>query len=162
MSNKMLNKVNCLLALASLSLASFGFSLPAQAGSGLFENATVSPKFQPDPIQLKGVSGGSKAASQVAGTAETPTGACLGFMDNQPDHALELTAFFKYLSISADSAADTTILVKGPGGVWCNDDFRGKNAGVSGQWLPGTYEVWVGGFAKNKSVPYVLKISETQ
>jgi hypothetical protein len=53
------------------------------------------------------------------------------------------------------------MVVKGPGGVWCNDDYQDKNAGISGQWLPGIYQVWVGNYNKQK-VPYTLKISASQ
>jgi hypothetical protein len=145
-----------------LALASLGLSLPAQAQSGTFGNATVKPKFVPDPIELEGVSGGAQSAQSVAGMGETPTGACLGNVDTKPDHVLSLTSSFKYLSLVTDSTADTTIVIKGPGGVWCNDDYQGKNAGISGQWLAGTYEVWVGSYTKNKSKPYTLKLSETR
>jgi hypothetical protein len=144
------------------SLVTLGMSAPAQAENSTFAPAIISPKFTPDPIQLEGVAGGNQTAKDVAGTAETPTGACLGFVNDQPNHILELKSFFKYLSIVADGSADTTIVIKGPGGTWCNDDYQGKNAGVSGQWLPGRYEVWVGGYTKDRSATYKLKISETQ
>ncbi len=135
---------------------------PAQAQS-TFDSAIVRPKFAPDPMQLKGVTGGQSTAASVAGTAATETGACLGHMDSQPYHRLELKSRFRYLSVVASSATDTTILIKGPdGGIWCNDDFQGKDAGISGEWLPGSYDVWVGQYSKTKAVPYVLKVSESQ
>jgi hypothetical protein len=146
--------------IATSTVAILGGALSAQAQ--ICAPATIKPKFAPDPMVLECVAGGTQSASSVAGTAETPTGACLGFVDNQPNHKLELKAFFNYLSIVADGQADTTIVVKGPGGTWCNDDYQGKNAGVSGQWLPGSYEVWVGDYNKDKNTQYKLKISETQ
>jgi hypothetical protein len=151
-----------LIATAATTVATLGLSLPAQAQNSAFTSATIKPKFAPDPMVLEGVSGGGKPAKDVAGTAETPTGACLGFVDSQPSHTLELKAFFNYLSIVADSSVDTTIVVAGPGGTWCNDDYQNKNAGVSGQWLPGSYNVWVGDYSKDRAAPYKLKISETQ
>jgi hypothetical protein len=108
------------------------------------------------------VSGGSTSAREIAGRADTPTGGCSGFMADQPDHVLDLKAFFQYLSVSAQSPEDTTIVVKGPGGIWCNDDYDGKNAGVSGQWLPGLYQIWVGSFKKGNSLPYTLRITATR
>jgi hypothetical protein len=137
-------------------------NLPAQAQNSTFTSATISPKFTPDPMVLEGVAGGNQPAKDIAGAAETPTGACLGFVDGQPNHSLELKAFFNYLSIVADGSVDTTIVIKGPGGTWCNDDYQGKNAGVSGQWLPGSYNIWVGDYNKDKASTYKLKISETQ
>jgi hypothetical protein len=86
----------------------------------------------------------------------------VGFVDEQPDHTIELTAFFNYLSLVVESPQDTTIVISGPGGTWCNDDFQGKNPGIAGQWLAGTYRVWVGSYDKNKYHPYVIKISEVQ
>jgi hypothetical protein len=101
------------------------------------------------------------SAQSVAGTEETETGSCLGFMNAQPNHSLDLKARFPYLSIVATSSVDTTMVIKGPGGTWCNDDYIGKDAGIAGEWLPGPYKVWVGSYSKNKSVPYRLKLSET-
>jgi hypothetical protein len=148
-------------ALLLTSLLVVGLTVPAYAqNSGAFTPVTIRPKFKSDPLKLEGVAGGNKPAKAIAGTIETPTGACLGFIDDQPDHTLEIKDFFSYLSIVAESDADTTIVVKGPGGTWCNDDFQGKNAGVSGEWLAGKYDVWVGTYAKKKTTAYQLKISE--
>jgi hypothetical protein len=142
-----------------LAVTLFCLPMPAQANDA---NATLNPGFSPDPRQLSGTSGGSTSAREVAGRVDTPTGACVGFMTDQPDHNLELKAFFKYLAVSVQSREDTTIVVKGPGGIWCNDDYDGKNAGVSGEWLPGNYQIWVGSFKKGNSLPYTLRITETR
>jgi hypothetical protein len=61
-----------------------------------------------------------------------------------------------------ESPQDTTILISGPGGTWCNDDFEGKNPGIAGQWLAGTYKVWVGSYDKNNYHPYIIRISANQ
>jgi hypothetical protein len=145
------------LVLTTLLWETIGFTSLAQA-----QNTSLSPKFSPDPTELKGAGGGSVAAKEIAGLAETPTGGCLGFMNADPNHTIELKAFFSYLSIQVQSAQDTTIVVTGPGGTWCNDDFQDKNAGLEGQWLPGTYQVWVGTYNRDKSTPYTLRISETR
>ena len=123
------------------------------------QTVTLNPGFSPDPIELRGVSGGVVAAKQAAGQAETPTGACVGFVDSQPDHTLELNSYFDYLRLQISSPDDTTIVVRGPGGIWCNDDFQDKNAGIEGQWLAGTYEIWVGSYVKDKAIPYTLNVS---
>jgi hypothetical protein len=146
-------------ALATIGVVSMGAEAQAQS---TFDSAVISPRFAPDPMQLKGVTGGQSLAKSVAGQADTETGPCLGFMDSQPYHRLELKSRFRYLSIVATSSTDTTMLIKGPGGVWCSDDYQGKDAGVSGEWLPGSYDVFVGSYSKTKSVPYVLRVSETQ
>ncbi|MHC5833095.1 MAG: hypothetical protein ACYT04_98205, partial [Nostoc sp.] len=60
------------------------------------------------------------------------------------------------------SPEDTTIIIKGPGGTWCNDDFDGKNAGMIGEWLAGSYQIWVGSYEKGKYLPYTLQITEVK
>ena len=54
------------------------------------------------------------------------------------------------------------MIIKGPGGTWCNDDFDGKDAGIVGEWLAGTYQIWVGSYEKGKYLPYTLKITEVK
>jgi hypothetical protein len=158
----MLKRILPMLSIGALSAIGIAVTTTEAQAQSTFDSAIVRPKFAPDPMQLKGVTGGQSTAASVAGTAETETGACLGYMDSQPYHRLELKSRFRYLSIVASSSTDTTILIKGPGGTWCNDDFQGKDAGISGEWLPGNYDVWVGQYSKTKAVPYVLKVSESQ
>ena len=113
-------------------------------------------------MTIRGISGGSVPASDVAGRKQTPTGPCVGFMDEAPDHTLVLTSFFNYLSLVVESPQDTTLVISGPGGTWCNDDFQGKNPGIAGQWQAGTYKVWVGSYDTNNYNPYLIKISKVR
>lgn len=147
------------LSFVGLFLLSAIYCLVTQVGVQA-QNITVSPGFSPTPIRVQGVSGGSVSISQIAGRQETANGPCVGFAESKPDHNLVLSSPFNYLSIQVESREDTTLLVRGPGGVWCNDEFRGKNPGLAGQWLPGTYEIWVGSYGKDKQAPYTLRISE--
>ena len=160
-----LAKVTKQVSFVCLFLVSVVYFLLTQAGvqaqrSQNMQNITVSPRFTPNPIRVQGVGGGSVSISQIAGRQETANGPCVGFTDAKPNHNLVLTSSFNYLSIQLESREDTTLLVRGPGGIWCNDDFRGKNPGLAGQWLPGTYEVWIGSYGKDKQAPYTLRISE--
>lgn len=155
------------VALLSIIATTVGLGIynPAQAqptSPPIFENVTVSPNFSPSPLTVRGISGGSVPGQNVAGRGETANGPCVGFVDQQPDHTLVLKDFFNYLSIQVQSPDDTNIIVRGPGGVWCNDDSNGKNPGIAGEWLAGTYNVWVGSFDKTKSHPYILRISESR
>jgi hypothetical protein len=120
---------------------------------------TLSPQFSPNPIELKGTAGGATAVGEIVGLTETPTGPCTGFANTAPDHVVILKAFFRSLSLAVESPQDTALIVKGPGGTWCNDDFYGKNPGVTGQWLPGRYDIWVSTYTKNRSAPYVLRLT---
>lgn len=130
----------------------------AQPVSQIFGDVTIQYPFSPDPLTVRGMSGGSIPGSQIAGKEETPTGPCKGFMDEAPDHTLKLLSKFDYLKLVVQSPADTTMIIKGPGGTWCNDDFDGKNPGIVGEWLPGNYQIWIGSYKQNDSLPYTIKI----
>jgi hypothetical protein len=132
---------------------------PSPFGSGpLFESLTLTPNADPSPKTIRGISGGPIPASDVAGRPETATGPCLGFVDTQPDHILTLTQAFDFLSLQVQSAEDTTLVVKGPGGSWCNDNYLSLNPGIAGQWLPGRYEIWIGSHRNNGYFPYVIRV----
>ncbi|MBD2626637.1 hypothetical protein [Trichormus variabilis] len=133
----------------------------AQEAPPIFGDITINRQFSPDPLKVRGMSGGSVKATEVGGK-ETPTGPCAGFVDKAADHTLKLTSKFDYLKLQVESPRDTTIIIKGPGGTWCNDDFDGKNPGIVGEWLKGTYQIWVGSYEKGKYLPYTLKITEVK
>lgn len=129
----------------------------------IFGDVTIGPKFSPDPFTVRGMSGGSVPGNQVAGITQTATGPCTGFVDQTPDHTLELTSKFDYLKLQVDSPEDTTLIVTGPGGTWCNDEFNGKkNPGMIGEWLRGTYQIWVGSYKKGQYLPYTLQITQVK
>lgn len=160
--------VRSLACLGSALLAVAGWSGLARAqfnqfpGPPIFENAVLSLGFAPDPTVLRGISGGELPAREIAGQAETPTGACAGFVDRQPDHILTLTEFFDYLDLQVYSPEDTTLVVNGPGGTWCNDDIVQRNPGIAGQWLPGRYQVWIGSYRQHAYHPYILRLSQVR
>ncbi|NJR39033.1 MAG: hypothetical protein HC781_09605 [Leptolyngbyaceae cyanobacterium CSU_1_4] len=136
--------------------------LQAQALPGfntIFENVTLSPSFSPDPAIVRGISGGEMSANDVATRTETATGACTGFVDEQPDHTIVLTSVFNFLNLQVESPEDTTLVIRGPGGTWCNDDYTGKNPGIAGQWLSGTYQIWVGSYRQDEYSPYVIRMT---
>lgn len=122
-------------------------------------NITLSPQFSPNPMELKGTGGGSTAINTLIGRSDSPTGPCTGYANATPNHTVTLRAFFNSLSVNVDSPQDTALVIQGPGGTWCNDDMDGKNPGITGQWLPGKYDIWVTTYAKDKTAPYVLKMT---
>lgn len=148
------------IAFAANGLASCTPARAQPAPSPTSENVTIAPKFSPDPLTVRGISGGSASGENVAGQAETANGPCVGFVDEKPDHTLVIEDFFNYLSLQVQSPEDTTIIVRGPGGTWCNDDSEGKNPGIAGEWLAGTYRVWVGSYDQTKNNPYILRITK--
>lgn len=126
----------------------------------IFGDVSIGPNFSPNPLSVRGMSGGSVSGSKIAGKAETRTGPCTGFFDEKPDHTLQLTSKFDNLKLQVQSPEDTTLIISGPGGIWCNDDFDGKNPGIVGEWLPGTYKVWIGSYKTETYLPYTLQITE--
>jgi hypothetical protein len=128
----------------------------------LFGDVTIGNRFSPDPIMMRGMSGGPTSGRSIAGRRDTPTGACTGFFDEKPDHTLQLTHKFNYLRLRVLSPEDTTLIVKGPDGIWCSDDFKGQNPEIVGQWLPGQYQLWIGSFGKNLYFPYTIEITEVK
>lgn len=152
------------LALLSIALTGAVTGAPAAAQTAkqfsIFENITLSPNFSPNPATVRGISGGSRPAAEIAGRADTATGPCVGFVDEQPDHTMQLTQFFNYLSLQVQSPEDTTLVIRGPGGSWCNDDYENANPGIAGQWLSGTYQIWIGSYERDRYTPYVIRITD--
>ncbi|MBW4694302.1 MAG: hypothetical protein KME27_21365 [Lyngbya sp. HA4199-MV5] len=146
------------LAIAPLFLFAIA-PLHAQSIQNL-DIVTIGPRFSPNPLEVQGVAGGDMPLKEVVKLPKTPTGECIGYTKTQPNQTIELTDFFESLSLVVQSSEDTALAIQGPGGVWCNDDYQGKNPGVSGQWLRGTYKIWVSSYAKNRAPAYVLRITE--
>lgn len=134
----------------------------AQEAPPIFGDVTIKGRVSPDPLIVRGMSGGSTPGNKVAGRTETPTGPCTGYVDETPDHTLKLVTDFNYLKLQVQSPQDTIIIIKGPGGTWCNDDFDGKNPGIVGEWLKGAYQIWVGSYKQGEYFPYTLQITEVK
>ena len=98
-------------------------------------------------------------ALEVSQTKNTPTGYCDGYVDSQPNHVLQIESFFDSLRLEVNSSADTTVLVKGNSGVWCNDDAGSANPVIEGQWQQGKYQVWVGSYQPNASNNYQIQLT---
>jgi hypothetical protein len=161
MINKLLNTLITLsLVITTTEIIMIGGVAKAEEETPMFGDLTIDRQFAPDPLKVIGMSGGSIPATQVHGGSKTQTGMCKGFVDKEPDHNLKLLSKFDYLKLLVESPSDTTIMIKGPGGIWCNDDFDSKNPGIVGEWLQGDYQIWVGSYKKGKYLPYTLKITE--
>lgn len=149
-----------------LAVVGVGAIAPASAqivrNQPMFTDVTLAPRFIPDPTQVRGLSGGEYYAEQVAGRLKTETGSCVGFVNEKPDHEIRLTEFFQYLNMQVFSAGDTVLLVRGPGGTWCSDDRTAAGPSIAGQWLPGTYEIWVGSVDASEYTPYQLEFTEVR
>ena len=127
----------------------------AQASNSITINQSNIAK----PLTIQGTSGGGITAQEISQTEKTTTGYCKGYVSPQPNHLLKLESFWEFLRLEVASQADTTILVKGAGGVWCNDDAGTTNPIIEGQWQPGLYQVWVGSYQANSTNDYQIKIT---
>ena len=125
----------------------------------MFEDMTIAPSAVPQAIELRGISGGTVETQKKSGRKVTETGECIGFIDSEPDHKITLTKPLRFLQMRVKSSGDTVLLVRGPGGSWCSDDVSDRNPEISGDWLEGTYEVWIGSYEENAAFPYLLQIS---
>lgn len=134
-------------------------SINSAFAQNIIKNITIERGVTPNPLLVEGVSGGSLAALEVVRTEQTATGYCDGFVNRQPNHTLTLKKFFDFLKIEVDSSADTTILIKGPGGIWCNDDANNTNPVIEGQWKPGVYKIWIGSYEENAVNDYRIRIT---
>ena len=114
---------------------------PAEA---LYDNVSLVTGFTPDPYLVSIVAGGDSAASDELGAA------CAGNVNSKrPDVVLNYTAGPNFgLYLYAEAAEDTTLILLGPDGWYCDDDSHGDlNPGVSLERpLSGDYLIWVGTF----------------
>ena len=59
-----------------------------------------------------------------------------------------------------EAELDTTLIVAGPDGVWCNDDSGSQNPAIAGEWLAGSYRIWVGNYQAGEVPRYELSITD--
>ena len=151
--NLIFKKAYWLLLFGAIALGNIS-SVLAQNNNVAISQNNINP-----PLTVRGISGGKIKAKEAVQTDNTSTGYCDGYVSSQPNHIFQIDTFFEYLRLEIESPADTTILVKGAGGVWCNDDAGSANPMIEGQWQPGTYQVWVGSYQADSNNNYEIKIT---
>jgi len=135
-----------------------GGAAPVQNAAGEPSNygtIQISHGFQPDPSTHGGTSGGALNSQSAVDPA------CRGWIAQRPDHILQLDSAFDYMRLEAAATQDTTIVVRGPGGIRCDDDSAGnRNPRIDGSWAPGRYEVWIGSYQQGEFSRYQLTATE--
>ena len=63
------------------------------------------PGFYPDPATDTGTAAGTIEASSLTGTDSTASGSCEGFINESPDHQVNLRDDFSYLTLGVESSA---------------------------------------------------------
>ncbi len=120
-----------------------------------FGGVTLRAGFVPDPYTKTLTAGGN---------IKTNLGNVNAWVAKAPDFRLNYTAGNFALTIIAESAEDTTLLINLPNGQWiANDD--GPNTGLNpllkfAQPQSGQYDIWVGSFAEGKFPQAKLIITE--
>ena len=153
--NLIFKKTYWLLLLGSI----LNFNIDLAQAQNSNSNITINKNTIAEPLFIQGTSGGTITALEITQTKNTPTGYCDGFTSQQPNHILTIDTFFDYLRLEVESSADTTVVVRGAGGVWCNDDASSANPVIEGQWQPGVYQVWVGSYQADTNDRYKIKIT---
>lgn len=126
--------------------------LPAMSQEAL---KPISPKFTPDPQVYSGKTGGDIPLQTIA--TSKVNGQCKGLAEQTANHTLTIQKDFGLLSLKVAGDRELSLLVKGPDGIYCRS---GKNPELSGAWISGKYEIWVGIENGDRST-YSLSISET-
>lgn len=139
---------------AALLAIAVVFSGTAQAQGSMYGDLAVRPGFQPDPIVMRGQSGGPINASQYGA-------GCLGWISPNPSHMVRVDQPIQFMRLFIQSATDTTLVVQTPTGqMMCNDDTYGLNPAVAQYWQPGIYRIWVGSYAQGQQGPYQISFTE--
>ena len=121
-----------------------------------FGAVNISAGFMPDPYIHNVTAGGTLQAEYVLG------GNCYGTIANAPDLRIYYTGGQFDLTIYAQSASDTTLVVNAPDGSWhCNDDWQDLNPGMTFvRPLSGQYDIWIGSYGGGRGIPAQILISE--
>jgi hypothetical protein len=125
---------------------------PATGGGAQYANFTIGAGFLPDPQTGTGTTGGPVDAS-------TYGPGCVGSIDTTPDHTITVTSTVN-LKLFVDSDVDSTLVVRGPAGTFCDDDSHGNlDPELNVTLTPGEYHVWVGNFGSTQGT-YTLTLTE--
>ena len=151
------------LAGGAIALVSTIALLPASA-QVLVPSSSESVTLTEEGIQFEGTTAGEYGLMRLAGR-DRRRRLCLGYGSEQPSHILVLTEDTNQLSMSVTSDGDTTLLVEGPKGIDCNDNYRRDSRDAAlrdGNWPAGTYRIWVGAFEQGDRLNYKLLVSHSK
>jgi len=112
--------------------------------------------FPLDPTFVSVQAGGEVDASLLASH-------CAGFINQQPVVTVNWTGATPYVEVFFVSDSDPTLVVLTPDGqLLCNDDAHEDllDPAISlSDPVTGTYQIWVGSYAKNQLIPGVLVLT---
>ena len=140
------------LRLLTMVPTAFAMSLVfAQTNLAQTPTTQINRNLQPDPLILKGKSGGTVKSN-------------CGNITTEPNQVIQVTESLPYLRLTVESEGKPTLLIDGPGGRFCvmADKYSGSKPELSGFWQPGTYSVYVGELDEGLQAKssYALSISQ--
>ncbi len=108
----------------------------------------INRSFQPDPLILKGKSGGTVKSN-------------CGNITTEPNQVIQVTESLPYLRLTVESQGKPTLLIDGPGGRFCvmADSYSGGKPELSGYWQAGKYSLYVGELSQ-RDYNYTVSISQ--
>ena len=139
------------LRLLTIVPAALAMSLVfAQTNLAQTPTTQINRNLQPNPLILKGKSGGTVKSN-------------CGNITTEPNQVIQVTESLPYLRLTVESEGKPTLLIDGPGGRFCvmADKYSGGKPELSGYWQAGTYSLFVGELSQGKpSFNYTLSISQ--
>lgn len=124
-----------------------------QAAPEPSESARFGLAFFPHLWRGVGSAGGPHNAAELSPS-------CTGFVTESPQHVVVLDDDFPRLRIFAHSESNTSLVIRGPGGVVCNDDGEGIHPLVDRDFVAGRYEIFVAADSALQKPEYTLGITE--
>lgn len=118
-----------------------------------FGSIEIVPSFDPDPLLIRGISGGDREAS-------TLSSGCKGWVSELPNHVLMAPALPVKLRLIVSGESDTTLVVQRPDGSFrCVDNSEGVNPIVTWELPDGATKIWVGGRERGERAVYALGVT---
>ena len=155
--------VGLVLASGAIASTDYGGISAAMAQVLVPAGSAAEVTLTDEGVRFEGQTSGEYGLMRLAGR-DRRRRLCLGYGSQDPDHVLVLSEAVNRLSLVVESEGDTTLLVEGPRGIDCNDNYQrnSRDAAVrGGQWPAGTYRIWVGAFEQGERIDYELTVSSS-
>lgn len=137
------------LTIGTLGLATAIATVLLGSSPAFSQTVAITPQFLPDPMELRGNSGGGQASSNC------------GNISAAPNHIVQLNADFPYLRFSLQGGGQPTLLIRLPNGsTSCiSADTTSGRINAPGYWEQGSYAIYVGDRSGGQH-PYTLAITQ--
>ena len=124
---------------------------------------TITRDSRPNPVHQNAQASGTRDASTWFDILSVLV--CPGFFPDQPQHEVTIAhpMHLRMVASPENAGVDLVMVVDGPGGAVCNDDFQGLDPGFERYMEAGTYRVSVGTLQRSTTPqPYRLTLERLQ